>query len=83
MYTIEWQKRRLPHSHNLIWLADKVQPMQIDDVISAELPDPTQDPELFFSGNEKHDPRTMRKSQSQLSVYEGWKVYQEIPKKID
>nr|XP_033797247.1 uncharacterized protein LOC117359137 [Geotrypetes seraphini] len=47
MYTIEWQKRGLPHSHNLIWLRDKIQPNQIDDVISAELPDPDQDPDLY------------------------------------
>jgi hypothetical protein len=47
MYTIEWQKLGLPHSHNLIRLADKIQPTQIDDIICAELPDPTQDPELF------------------------------------
>jgi hypothetical protein len=45
MYMIEWQKRGLPYSHNLIWLADKIQPTQID-VISAKLPDPTQVPEL-------------------------------------
>lgn len=37
MCTIEWQKRGLPHSHNLIWLANKIQPTQIDKVISAEL----------------------------------------------
>ena len=47
IYTIEWQKWGLPHSHNLIWLADKIQPTQINDVISAELPDPTQDSELL------------------------------------
>jgi hypothetical protein len=41
---IEW--RGLPHSHNLIWLADKIQPTQID-IISAELPDTTEDPELL------------------------------------
>uniref|UniRef100_A0A182NCC1 ATP-dependent DNA helicase n=1 Tax=Anopheles dirus TaxID=7168 RepID=A0A182NCC1_9DIPT len=47
MYTIEWQKRGLPHSHNLIWLVDKIQPIQIDDVISAELPNRMTDPVLF------------------------------------
>jgi hypothetical protein len=72
MYMIEWQKRGPPHLRNSIWLADKIQPTHIDD-ISAELPDPTQDPELFGSGNEKHDPRTMWKSQSQLSLHEGRK----------
>ncbi|XP_040197569.1 uncharacterized protein LOC120930449 [Rana temporaria] len=47
MYTIEYQKRGLPHSHNLIWLAGKIQPTQIDEVISAELPDPREDPNLY------------------------------------
>ncbi|XP_062714405.1 uncharacterized protein LOC115261339 [Aedes albopictus] len=47
MYTIEWQKRGLPHSHNLIWLVNKLQPAQIDEVISAELPNPVEDPELY------------------------------------
>ena len=46
MYTIEYQKRGLPHSHNLIWLKEKVQPTQIDDIISAEFPDPNEDPDL-------------------------------------
>ena len=47
MYTIEWQKRGLPHSHILIWLSNKLQPNQIDSIISAELPDPSQNRELF------------------------------------
>ncbi|XP_041448583.1 uncharacterized protein LOC111068967 isoform X2 [Drosophila obscura] len=47
MYSIEWQKRGLPHAHILIWLIEKIRPNQIDDVISAEIPDPTVDPELF------------------------------------
>ena len=47
MYTIEWQKRGFPHSHNLIWLVDKIMPTDIDQVISAELPDPIEDPDLF------------------------------------
>jgi hypothetical protein len=81
MYTIKWQKRGLPHSHNLFWLADKIRPTQIDGVISAELPDPTEDPELFpvVSKNMIHAPYG---PQSQLSMYEGQKVYQKLPKKI-
>ena len=47
MYSIEWQKRGLPHAHILIWLKDKIKPDQIDSIISAELPDPEQDPRLF------------------------------------
>ncbi|CAF3254328.1 unnamed protein product [Rotaria sp. Silwood2] len=47
MYSIEWQKRGLPHSHILIWLKDKIKPDEIDSVISPELPDRQQDPRLF------------------------------------
>ena len=47
MYSIEWQKRGLPHAHILIWLFEKIFPNQIDNIITAELPDPQEDPELF------------------------------------
>lgn len=47
MYSIEWQKRGLPHAHILIWLVNKIMTNQIDDVISAEIPDQTTDPGLF------------------------------------
>ncbi|UYV73327.1 hypothetical protein LAZ67_10002739 [Cordylochernes scorpioides] len=47
MYSIEWQKRGLPHAHILIWLIDKITPDQIDQVISAEIPDIAIDPDLF------------------------------------
>lgn len=47
MYSIEWQKRGLPHAHILIWLEEKIIPNQIDSIISAEIPDETIDPELF------------------------------------
>ncbi|UYV73206.1 hypothetical protein LAZ67_10002175 [Cordylochernes scorpioides] len=43
MYSVEWQKRGLPHAHILVWLANKLRPTQIDSVISAEFPDPIQD----------------------------------------
>ncbi|XP_039969003.1 uncharacterized protein LOC120780825 [Bactrocera tryoni] len=47
MYSIEWQKRGLPHAHILIWLVRKIRPDQIDKVISAEIPDEEIDPQLF------------------------------------
>lgn len=47
MYSIEWQKRGLPHIHILIWCEKKILPNQIDHIISAELPDSQKDPELF------------------------------------
>lgn len=47
MYSVEWQKRGLPHAHILLWMQNKITPDQIDAVISAEIPDPDEDTELF------------------------------------
>lgn len=47
MYSVEWQKRGLPHAHILFWLINKIRPEEIDSVISAEIPDSSIDPELF------------------------------------
>ncbi|XP_050683986.1 uncharacterized protein LOC126978909 [Leptidea sinapis] len=47
MFSIEWQKRGLPHSYNLIWLKEKIHSNQIDDVIKAEFPNPVEDPVLY------------------------------------
>nr|XP_025603131.1 uncharacterized protein LOC112695132 [Arachis hypogaea]XP_025630251.1 uncharacterized protein LOC112723204 [Arachis hypogaea]XP_025674055.1 uncharacterized protein LOC112773204 [Arachis hypogaea]XP_025674064.1 uncharacterized protein LOC112773214 [Arachis hypogaea] len=50
IYTIEFQKRGLPHAHILLFLAaqDKFPaPEDIDRIISAEIPDPTLDPKYY------------------------------------
>ncbi len=47
MRTIEWQKRGLPHCHSLYWFEEKLRPNQIDDIISAEIPDKDLDPDLY------------------------------------
>ena len=47
LYSVEWQKRGLPHAHILIWLVDKVRSEEIDKFISAEIPDPNVDQEFF------------------------------------
>lgn len=46
MYSVEWQKRGLPHAHILIWLVAKIRPNEVDAVISAEIPDVHVDPGL-------------------------------------
>lgn len=50
VYTIEFQKRGLPHAHILLFLedCDKIRTAeQIDQFISAEIPDQNLDPHLF------------------------------------
>nr|GEX02415.1 DNA helicase [Tanacetum cinerariifolium]GEX02419.1 DNA helicase [Tanacetum cinerariifolium] len=47
LYTIEFQKRGLPHCHTLLWIESRntlKDATQIDEYISAEIPDPMQDP---------------------------------------
>ncbi|CAJ2678283.1 unnamed protein product, partial [Trifolium pratense] len=50
MYTVEFQKRGLPHAHMLMWLDQKNKIKtghDIDKVISAELPHPQLYPKLY------------------------------------
>ncbi|XP_076301721.1 uncharacterized protein LOC143219730 [Lasioglossum baleicum] len=47
IYSVEWQKRGLPHIHILLWLQQRITPDKIDNVIRAEIPDPEQDPLLY------------------------------------
>lgn len=49
VWTIEYQKRGLPHMHLVIWILDEprrcLMPKFIDTIISAELPTPDEDPD--------------------------------------
>ncbi|XP_072054825.1 uncharacterized protein [Arachis hypogaea] len=50
MYTIEFQKRGLPHAHIVLWLdgRSRLQSIEIiDELICAELPNPTRYPQLY------------------------------------
>lgn len=50
LYTIEFQKRGLPHAHILLILAPEDKLHNADDydtVITAEIPDRNQDPDLY------------------------------------
>jgi len=47
LYTVEFQKRGLPHIHILVWLESNTKdprPSFIDSIISAEIPDKSVDP---------------------------------------
>nr|XP_043618489.1 uncharacterized protein LOC122590217 [Erigeron canadensis] len=50
LYTIEFQKRGLPHYHLLLWVvpSQKIKDAEdIDNYISAEIPDPLLEPKLY------------------------------------
>lgn len=47
MYSVEWQKRGLPHTHILIWMEESIPPDRVDKVIFAEIPDTEINPQLF------------------------------------
>ncbi|KAD4586401.1 hypothetical protein E3N88_24002 [Mikania micrantha] len=50
LYTIEFRKRGLPHCHLLLWVSQSHQITkadQLDNYISAELPDPITEPHLY------------------------------------
>ncbi|GFR04450.1 helitron_like_N domain-containing protein [Trichonephila clavata] len=47
MNTIEWQKRGQPHAHIMERLQETLNVHKVDDFISAEIPNPEEDPELF------------------------------------
>ncbi|KAF8787458.1 Minor histocompatibility antigen H13 like protein [Argiope bruennichi] len=46
-WQVEWQKRGLPHAHILPWFQKKCFAHKIDDLITAELPNPETNPILY------------------------------------
>lgn len=50
VYTIEFQKRGLPHAHILLWIDRENKSFtvtDVDNVISAEIPDKENQPEMY------------------------------------
>ncbi|KAL1330530.1 hypothetical protein AAHE18_12G116100, partial [Arachis hypogaea] len=47
MYTVEFQKRGLPHAHMLLWLYAESNLQSVDEFICVELPNPQKFPTLY------------------------------------
>ncbi|KAI9117003.1 hypothetical protein K1719_012002 [Acacia pycnantha] len=50
VYTVEFQKRGLPHAHIILWLSESEKirsSFEVDQLISAEIPDKLEDPEPY------------------------------------
>lgn len=58
IYSVEWQKRGLPHIHILLWLEQRIPPNMLNSIICAEVPDPENDPLLheIVKSNMIHGP---------------------------
>lgn len=69
MYSIELQKRGLPHAHILFWMFDKIRPDHMDSIISAQIPDPETDPELYSVFDNEHDPWFLRSPKPIIVVH--------------
>ena len=71
LYSIEWQKCGLPHCHLLLWLSadHRITPDKINNVICAEIPDPSESHCCFQYGA-----WTLWLHQSQLPLHAGWLV---------
>ncbi|XP_058775182.1 uncharacterized protein LOC131649435 [Vicia villosa] len=80
MYTIEFQKRGLPHAHILIFLHPSNKypgPEDIDKIISAEVPDPETHPRLYnlVKAHMVHGPCGLKFQSTTIVDQEGYPVY--------
>src|SRR4051812_17629280 len=86
MYTIEFQKRGLPHAHILIFLHPQSKyptPSDIDNIICAEIPDPDVHPRLYalVKSNMMHGPCGVARTTS--TCMKNGKCSKYFPKKFN
>nr|GEX23813.1 DNA helicase [Tanacetum cinerariifolium] len=85
LYTVEFQKRSLPHCHTLLWVdsASKIQgPEDVDRLISAELPDPQVDPQGYKVVSEMMIHGPCGAVNMSATCMEGDKCSKGFPKKV-
>ncbi|PWA83023.1 hypothetical protein CTI12_AA173420 [Artemisia annua] len=86
LYTIEFQKRGLPHCHTLLWVSSstKVQDAKdVDQYISAELPVPVADPRAYKIVSEMMMHGPCGKANLNAPCMEGDKCTKNFPKKYN
>ncbi|PWA72010.1 DNA helicase [Artemisia annua] len=86
LYTIEFQKRGLPHCHTLLWISPstKIENAQdVDQYISAELPDPQGDPRAYKIVSEMMMHGPCGKANLSAPCMEGDTCTKDFPKKYN
>ena len=71
-------KRGLPHAHILIWLHNKITSNEIDDVISAEIPDENVDKGLYDIVVKKFDTWALQCTERKFTMHGQRKVHKAI-----
>jgi hypothetical protein len=81
VWTIEYQKRGLPHLHLLVFLEDSehfLEPEVIDEMVCAELPDASSRRRTGRHRPVVVDPWSLRRPQSQGCLHGRWRVLEEV-----
>nr|GEV38868.1 DNA helicase [Tanacetum cinerariifolium] len=86
LYTVEFQKRGLPHCHTLLWVDSESKTKSVEDVdqyILAELPDPRIDPDGYNIVSETMMPGPCGAANMKASCMKGDKCGKSFPKKFN
>lgn len=82
MYTIEWQKRGLPHAHILLWLKDNIYASSIDSFIKCWAARSTNRSRTFRCGQDTDGPWSLWTYEQAVSLHARWKVLKGLSKAV-